>query len=94
MFSKPKKAEIIITSQIILGTGHSRLPKCIKQNFYFFRFTERKKTTPVRKQISWAVSGKHIILMTLKFFSRSLQKQGAFKYLFLWQMSFMLTFEA
>lgn len=68
MYSKPKKAEIIITSQIILRTGHSTLPKCIKQNFYFFRFTERNKTTPVRKQISWEVSGKHIILMTLKFF--------------------------
>lgn len=68
MYSKPKKAEMIITSQIILRTGHSRLPKRIKQNFYFFRFTERNKTTPVRKQISWEVSGKHIILMTLKFF--------------------------
>lgn len=57
MYSKPKKAEIIITSQIILEAGHSRLPKCIKQNFYFFRFTERNKTTPVRKKFHGKFQG-------------------------------------
>lgn len=49
-----------------------------KTKLLLFRFTERN-TTPVRKQISWEVSGKHHI-DDLKIFSRSLQKQGTFKY--------------